>query len=129
MDECTSIMWPRKNPDTYRITKLNDMRVSIIHEIDRYARDIDDLLEYGLKAEADYIKDVILKDLWKHESWLYKLICDANPDIKSEEWSDDQSDEQSSTVTCPECWREGDKVDSCPDCWYNFKSDNKEKDA
>lgn len=125
MDECTSIMWPRKNPDTYRITKLNDMRVSIIHEIDRYARDIDDLLEYGLKAEADYIKDVILKDLWKHEAGLYKLIQDANPDmIKCPEES-----EEGSTVTCPECWREGDKVDSCPDCWYDFKSDNKKEDA
>lgn len=125
MDECTSIMWPRKNPDTYRITKLNDMRVSIIHEIDRYARDIDDLLEYGLKAEADYIKDVILKDLWKHEAWLYKLIQDANPGMVEceAEW------DESSTVTCPECWWSGDKVDTCPDCWYDFKSDNKKEDA
>lgn len=123
MEDC-AIMWPRKNPDTFRITKLNRMRVSIIEEIDKYAHDIDDLLEYGLNAEADYVKDVIMKDLWKHEAGLYKLIQDANPDmVKCSEES-----EEGSTVTCPECWWEWDKVDACPDCWYSFKSD-KEKDA
>jgi hypothetical protein len=63
--------------------------------------------------------------LWKHEAWLYKLIQDANPGmIECEaEW------DESSTVTCPECWWSGNKVDTCPDCWYDFKSDNKEEDA
>lgn len=130
MDECTSIMWPRKNPDTFRITKLNRMRVSIIEEIDKYAHDIDDLLEYGLKAEADYVKDVIMKDIWKHEAGLYKLICDANPDMKSEsEDTEQQQEQQQSTITCPECWWEWDKVDTCPDCGYEFTSDNKKEDA
>ncbi len=115
MEDCMS-MWPRKNPDTYRITKLNDMRVDMIRDIDKYAHIIDDLLEYWLKAEADYVKDVILKNLWNQEAWLYKLICDANPDMKKE------SESESSTVTCPECGREWDKVDVCPDCWYDFNS-------
>lgn len=52
-------------------------------------------------------------------------IQDANPGmIECEaEW------DESSTVTCPECWWSGDKVDTCPDCWYDFKSDNKKEDA
>jgi len=127
MEDC-AIMWPRKNPDTYRITKLNSLRRRILDRIDDCAHDIDDLLEYWLKAEADYIKDVIMKDLWKQEAGLYKLICDANPDIKSYQVQED-SESDSSTVTCPECWWEWDKVDACPDCWYDFKSDNKEEDA
>jgi len=124
MEDC-AIMWPRKNPDTFRITKLNDMRVDIIHDIDKYSHCIDDLLEYWLQEEASYIKGTILKDLWRHEAELHKLICNANPDLMPAP----ESEWESSTVTCPECWWSGDKVDTCPDCWYDFKSDNKEEDA
>lgn len=126
MDDCTLVMWPSRNPDIYRITKLNDMRVDIIHDIDKYSHCIDNLLEYWLQKEADYIKNTILKDLWRHEADLHKFICDANPDLMPVPESEDNKD---SSVTCPECWWSGDKQPTCPDCGYEFNSDNKEEDA
>lgn len=127
MEECTMTIWPVKNPDSYRITKLNDMRVSIIHEIDKYTHDINDLLEYWLQKEASYIRGTILKDLWRHEAELHKMICEANPDLLPA--PEESEDEWSSNVTCPECWWSWWKQLTCPDCGYDFTSDNKEEDA
>ena len=130
MEEVTVMMWPKKNPDTVRITKINCMRRRILDRIDDCAHDIDDLLEYWLQAEASYVKDTILKDLWKHEAWLNKLLCDANPDIKQAQWWDKQEEStDTSTVTCPECWWSGAKMDKCPDCDYDFNSKEDDKDA
>lgn len=131
MDECMNSIWPRRNPDRYRITKINEIRRSILNRIDDASRDIDDLLEYWLQAEADYIKDIILKDLWKQEAGLSKLLCDANPDIKEAQWitSEWESEWESSTITCPECWRSWDKQNTCPDCGYEFNSDKDKQDA
>lgn len=141
MDECISIMGSQKNPDTFRITKLNEMRVDIIHDIDKYSRCINDLLEYWLQEEASYIKGTILKDLWRHEAELHKLICDANPDLmpvpesepKAKFWIskniEPNTEKESHVISCPDCWWEWEDTDSCPDCWYDFKSDNKKEDA
>lgn len=139
MEEVTIAMWwPRKNPDTVRICKINDLRQDIFRHIDGFAHAIDDLLEYGLQPEADCIKNTIIKDLWKHEEMLNELLRNANPDIKEAQdlgrWESGEKNEnasqpeQPSTITCPECWWEGDKVDTCPDCEHDFTSD-KEQDA
>lgn len=119
---------PRKNPDSFRITKLNSMRRDILSRVEDLAGYIDDLLEYGLQAEADYVKNVMMKDYWKHEAGLNRLLCDANPDIKAAQWGWDSenADWESSTVTCPDCWWEWDKTDKCPDCWYDFTSKESE---
>lgn len=125
-----SMWWPKCNPDTKRITKINQMRRCILDRIDDCARDIDDFLEYGLQTEATYVKDIILKDLWKHEAGLNKLLCDANPDIKEAQWCWDteSKDRDQSAITCPECWWTWEKVDKCPDCDYDFTS-KKDEDA
>lgn len=130
MDEMCSVWWPRKNPDTQRIYKINSLRRDILCRVEELARTIDELLEYGLQPEADYVKDVMMKDYWKHEAGLNKLLCDANPDIKAAQWGWDSenTDWESSTVTCPDCWWEWDKTDKCPDCGYDFSS-WKEEDA
>ena len=139
MEEVTIAMWwPRKNPDTVRICKINELRQDIFRHIDGFAHAIDDLLEYGLQPEADCIKNTIIKDLWKHEEMLNELLRNANPDIKEaqdlgrwEKSEDNTTSEtkESSTVTCPDCWWEWEKVDKCPECDYDFYSDNKEENA
>jgi len=130
MEEVAIAMWgPRKNPDTVRICKINELRQDIFRHIDGFAHAIDDLLEYGLQPEADCIKNTIIKDLWKHEEMLNELLRNANPDIKEAQdlgrWTSEESsseDKESSTVTCPDCWWEGEKVDKCPECEYDFTS-------
>ena len=128
MEEVTIAMWPRKNPDTVRICKINDLRQDIFRYIDNFAHAIDEFLEYGLQAEADCVKNNIIKDLWKHEEMLNELLRNANPDIKEaqdlgrwvSEW--DSDNKELSTVTCPECEWEWEKVDKCPECGYDFNS-------
>ena len=123
-----SVSWPRKNPDTVRICKINDLRQDIFRYIDNFAHAIDEFLEYGLQAEADCVKNNIIKDLWKHEEMLNELLRNANPDIKEaqdlgrwvSEW--DSDNKEPSTVTCPECEWEWEKVDKCPECGYDFNS-------
>lgn len=123
-----AVWWPRKNPDTVRICKINELRQDIFRHIDGFAHAIDDLLEYGLQPEADCIKNTIIKDLWKHEEMLNELLRNANPDIKEAQdlwrWASEESDskEESSTVTCPDCGWEWEKVDKCPECDYDFTS-------
>ena len=122
-----AIWWPRKNPDTVRICKINDLRQDIFRHIDCFAHAIDEFLEYGLQAEADCVKNNIIKDLWKHEEMLNELLRNANPDIKEAQdlwrWAPEESDsKEPSTVTCPDCGREWEKVDKCPECDYDFTS-------
>ena len=130
-----SVSWPRKNPDTVRICKINDLRQDIFRHIDQFCHAIDDFLEYWLQAEADCVKNQIIKDLWKHEEMLNELLRNANPDIKEAqdlgrgEKYEESDSKESSTVTCPDCGWEWEKTDKCPECDYEFNKEleNEEK--
>lgn len=139
MEEMVITAWPRRNPNTVRVTKINDLRSDIFHHIDHFTHAVDEFEEYGLSAEAECVRWII-NDLWKHSEWLNEALRNSDQKIKDAQdqgraWAEKKSEEvkqapeekKPESVTCPDCGWEWDACDTCPDCWYEFKSeDNKD---